>query len=361
MARAKRARGQGGLFKHPNSNNWYSQVFIDGKPNRVSTGTSNTRLAQNIHNGRLEKVRKDEKIEDPKLTVGDLYQAYLMDSKVNGLHSIDDIEARWKLHLAPVFGKCKPSRVTADMHNQYVLARVGEGAKNATINRESALLKRCFRLAMENEKIGRVPYFKILKEDNTRTGFLEDPSKLRQECVKVGVWMLGIFEIAYAFGWRLFSVITLTAGQVDMTNRCIRLNKSKNGTRPIAYMTPELYSALVPLMFGKSGNDPLFTRMDNSAVKDFRGVWEKMTKAAGVPDLLFHDLRRTAIRNMSRRGLTEKTIMMIAGLKTRSIFDRYNIVCEGDLKAAAEKMSNSGSSVVLAQNLGQSPTPPTVN
>jgi hypothetical protein len=55
---------------------------------------------------------------------------------------------------------------------------------------------------------------------------------------------------------------------------------------------------------------------------------------------------------MSRRGLSEKMIMQIAGLKTRAIFDRYNIVCEEDLKEAAKKMSDSvsGSSVVVGRN-----------
>ncbi len=115
-------------------------------------------------------------------------------------------------------------------------------------------------------------------------------------------------------------------------------------------MTPELYAALVPLMVGKSGTDRLFTRPDGSPVDDFRGAWQNVTEAAGEPHLLFHDLRRTAIRNMSRRGLSEKMIMQIAGLKTRAIFDRYNIVCEEDLREAARKMSVSGSSVVVGHD-----------
>jgi integrase len=71
-------------------------------------------------------------------------------------------------------------------------------------------------------------------------------------------------------------------------------------------------------------------------IKDFRGAWKQACVAACVPDLTFHDLRRTAVRNMRRAGIPQVIRMKISGHKTDSMERRYNIIDNEDLTNARE-------------------------
>jgi integrase len=179
-----------------------------------------------------------------------------------------------------------------------------------------------------------------LAESNVRQGFLEDSQyrKLLSACPEV--WFLGLVEVARTYGWRVSELTGMRVSQIDLLARTIRLEpgttKNKDGRE--VTMTNRVYELLKLCAHGKAAEAFLFTRRNGKAVRDFRGTWDKARIAAGIPTLLFHDLRRTAARNLRRAGVAEGVIMKIGGWRTRSVFERYAIVSQADISDAIQKL-----------------------
>jgi integrase len=286
-----------------------------------------------------------ESNSEESLRIEQLADDLFRDYRINEHRSLGDVRARWRLHLKPFLGSVPASELDSRLLDRYIDARRQERATNATINRELACLKRVYRLAYiaTPPRVPSVPHFPHLKENNVRQGFItpEQFATLVAHCSDL--WLRAMLETAYNYGWRVGELLNLRVGQVDLVARTIRLDTGTTKNREGREVTIESGTLLQLLRHcgeGKCSEEHLFTR-GNKPVRDFRKSWQNLCIAAGVPALLFHDLRRTAARNLRAVGVPEEIIMCIAGWKTSSVFKRYAIVDKTDIRAALQQLERA--------------------
>jgi integrase len=88
----------------------------------------------------------------------------------------------------------------------------------------------------------------------------------------------------------------------------------------------------------KNPDDYLITRLNGFPIRSIKDGWREIANRAGLPGMIFHDLRRTAARKMLWAGVSAGVVMEILGWKTLAILQRYDIVSEADLATAADKL-----------------------
>lgn len=288
--------------------------------------------------GRLEPY-------EGRITVASLADAYKVYAQNSVPKSYVWIEYVWRLHLEPFFGGLRAVRVTSDHLQGYVRERLAAGVCPSTVNRELTVLKAIFNLGVKADppKLIRAPRFpEKLREPNARSGFINDDQYALVQAKCKHPWLRAAFAVLYNFGFRKSELMGLKVSQVDLEARTIRLlpGTTKSDKGRVVVMPSTVLEMISECVKGKAANDKVFTWENGRPVKDFRRAWAQMAEAAGLPTLLVHDLRRSAVRRMLRRGISKHVARRISGHATDAIFDRYDITDEQDLADAARKLEN---------------------
>jgi integrase len=335
---------------------YWIKYYSGGKPIRESTRTTKQREAERFLKDREGRVAigapalpRYERIRFQEIAVAmrEYYQ-------VTGSRHLRDVDQK----LNPVrqyFDHHRLVDITAAGITAYIHTRQAAGLSNATVNRELSLLGKALRLAQERGQLLRVPRIHLLQESAPRAGFFERPDfELVRRHLSERPDLQCAISLAHAFGWRMQSeVLHMELCQVDLAAGTLRLEPgtTKNRDGRTVYLMPEHIPMLtdqierVKILSRKLGRvitvlfpNPRKGPFQGHRLLDFRKAWKTACINAGLTGMIRHDFRRSAVRNLIRSGVSETVAMRISGHKTRSVFDRYNITSDADLREAARKL-----------------------
>jgi len=315
------------LFKRPNSAVWWMRFTEAGKQIRESTKETDYAKALVAHARRLQgqqPVAKD--------TVGYLLDGLILDYELNG-QNLKFVHQWVENHLRKYFGDMKIEAVTKETIKDFIVAKK-DTLSNASMNRCIALLKRAWNIAEL-----KFPKVEMLRENNTRKGFVESDrfwtlfNSLPEHARPVVLF-------CYETGARIQEALGIKWEQVDFLNNVVRFapGETKNAESrvvPCSEMMMFFFKRKLPHCSAY-----VFTYKGRH-LTSIKTAWGNTVKKLGWPykDLLVHDLRRSAVRNFVRSGVSEKVAMKISGHKSRSVFDRYNVTDEVDLTDAMKKLT----------------------
>jgi len=355
-------RGLGRVFKRPGSRFWWLEYFHAGRRFRESSESESEQVATKLLKKRLAESGQGKVVgpAEEKVRFEDMTDAVLNEYKLKGYRSLEAVEIHIR-KLRTCFGDSHATTkskspahkgdraidITADRIQAFMLARQNQGAANATINRETSVLRHAFNLMVKAERLSRVPHIPKLEEAPPRQGFVE-PDEFDRLHEMLPSHLKDPVRFLYLTAWRKSEMTSIEWRDVEfdrrgneLVPRAIRLraanSKNKEARRPLV-LAGELFNVIARALRNRRLDCPYVFHDNGEPIGDFRKTWANALRDSGV-NILVHDLRRSGVRNMVRSNIPEGVAMAISGHKTRSVFDRYNIVSEADVEQAIAKVS----------------------
>ena len=310
---------------------------------------------QDAQSIRRRSVRPDE------VTVGTLLDLVIEDYRVNDQKTLKNARGQIEHSLRPFFGELMADGLDSDQIKKWIAWRQTHRLRKSvraghtvlqpsSINRELSLLRRAFQLGYERkpQMVERIPPIKKLAENNIRKGFVS-PEQYRALMKELPPHLQPITCIAFHMANRKGELLNLEWEDVDLVGNppLITLwpgeTKNKDG-RTLPILEGEMLETLKHLRSENKKKWPkethVFLNEEGKPLQHhmMRNAWDAACTRAELTGLLFHDLRRSAVRNLRRAGVTQKVAREFSGHKTDAVYDRYNISDFEDLKDAAAKL-----------------------
>lgn len=265
------------------------------------------------------------------LPTSDLEALLVRDYELNGRKSVRWARAAFR-HLRALI-QTVDVRTAYRATLEYASERLAAGAAPASVRNEIAVLGRALTIAARVGLIAERPMVARPRVLNARRGFV-DREQLGRIRARLPQEISDASLFAFVSGWRRAEIFSLTWSRVDWSVGAVRLDpgttKNLEG-RAFPFGAHGELRRMFERRFLARAGPYVFGRPHGAPVADFRRSWKKACEAAGVVGIVFHDLRRSAVRNMERAGVPRSVAMQLTGHKTESIYKRYAITNEKDL------------------------------
>ena len=235
--------------------------------------------------------------------------------------------------------------ITTDDVQGYKAARMKDGMKPATINRELAFLRRVFNVALQRNKVGHTPFrhngvvvVKLLREDNQRERYLtdEEETRLRAACAASRYpWLFSIVVTALHSRLRRIEMLMPRWRNLDLVKRrlIIRPTHHKSHRRRVIPFHDQLHDVLSGHRLDSDGATKgpealVFTNETDEPLRSLRTAWENAVARAGLVNFHFHDLRHTFASRLIEEGVPLLHVSKLLGHSTILMTQRYSHASE---------------------------------
>ncbi len=333
-------RGDGCIY--PRGNVLWIAYSFRGKMFRESAHTSDEKIARKVLRQRLKQVERPGFVgpKEDKWTIADMKARIDADYERKENRSLKTVEYCFK-HIEEAFQFRRVVDIATPVVQKYTKKRLLAGAARASVNRELAYLRHGFKLMLKAGDISAIPaVVELLQGENVRKGFIAPAefTGLLENIPDADVKDLVAF--LYNAEWRSGEGKNLEWSEVDLKNNMIRLPAEKSKSKkprnlPIIGPLMEIIQRRVE---SRRLDCPYVFHRRGKPIASFRKAFKSAATAAGIPGLVPHDMRRSAVRNFRRAGLSEHEGMKLSGHETDSIYRRYDIISDDDLTESMNRV-----------------------